>query len=103
LKNQDTYTLHKQSYRKFKRNRIYVGGVDHQWEMDLVDMQQHSAYNNGYRYMLTCIDSFSKMAWAGPLKDKGAKSICDAFNKILQDGRKPYRVRTDKGKEFVVC
>jgi len=64
-------------------------------------MQQYSSYNNGYRYMLTCIDSFSKMAWAMPLKDKGAKSICAAFKEILQDGRKPYRVRSDKGKEFV--
>jgi len=101
LKGQDTYTLHKQSYRKFKRNRIYVGGIDHQWELDLVDMQQHSALNDGYRYMLTSIDSFSKMAWIMPLRDKGAKSICDAFREILRNGRKPYRVRTDKGREFV--
>jgi len=101
LKNQDTYTLHKQAYRKFKRNRIYVGGVDHQWELDLVDMQQHSLKNDGFRYMLTCIDSFSKMAWAIPLKDKSASSIVNAFQKILVTGPKPYRVRTDKGKEFV--
>jgi len=101
LKNQDTYSLHKQAYRKFKRNRIYVGGVDHQWELDLVDMQQHSKHNYGYRYMLTCIDSFSKIGWAVPLKDKSAQSVCTAFKKILQDGRKPYRIRTDKGKEFV--
>jgi len=101
LKNNDTYTLHKQAYRKFKRNRIYVGGIDHQWELDLVDMQQHSIYNYGYRYMLTCIDSFSKMAYVMPLKDKGANSICEAFSKILQGGRKPDRVRTDKGREFV--
>jgi len=69
--------------------------------LDLVDMQQHSIQNDGYRYMLTCIDTFSKMAWAVAMKDKGGKSICDAFRQILQGGRKPYRVRTDKGKEFV--
>jgi len=101
LEKNDTYTLHKQAYRKFKRNRIYVGGVDHQWELDLVDMQQHSIHNDGFRYMLTCIDSFSKMAWVMPLKDKGARSICEAFIQILQGGRKPDRVRTDKGREFV--
>jgi len=64
-------------------------------------MQQHSVHNDGYQYMLTCIDSFCKMDWVVPLKDKGAKSICEAFNKILQSRRKPYRVRSDKGKEFV--
>jgi Integrase core domain/Chromo (CHRromatin Organisation MOdifier) domain len=101
LSSQDTYTLHKQAYRKFKRNKIYVAGIDHQWELDLVDMQQHSIHNNGYKYMLTCIDSFSKYAWAIPIKDKGAKSVSQAFASILNSKRMPYRVRTDKGKEFV--
>lgn len=101
LQKQDTYTLHKQAYKTFKRNKIYVGGIDHQWEMDLVDMQQHVALNNGYRYMLTCIDSFSKFAWVVPLKDKSAISIRNAFINILDKNRVPYRVRTDKGREFV--
>lgn len=101
LKTQDTYTLHKQAYRKFKRNKIYVGGIDHQWEIDLVDMQAHSHMNEKFKYMLTCIDSFSKFAWVAPLRDKTGQSIYEAFRNILEAKRIPYRVRSDKGKEFI--
>ena len=27
----DTYTLHKPIRRHFRRNRVIVGGIDHQW------------------------------------------------------------------------
>lgn len=101
LERQDTYTLHKQAYKKFKRNRIYVSGIDAQWEADLVDMQTYSAYNSGYKYMICCIDVFSKFAWVKPLRNKSANSICTAFKDIISNKRKPWCIRTDKGKEFI--
>ena len=39
LMKQDTYTLHKPIRRHFKRNRVIVGGIDQQWQMDLADVQ----------------------------------------------------------------
>ena len=33
LMKQDTYTLHKPIRRRFKRNRVMVGGIDQQWQM----------------------------------------------------------------------
>ena len=59
---QDTYTLHKPARRNFKRNRVIVGGIDEQWQMDLADMQSLKEYNDGYGYLLVCIDVFSKYA-----------------------------------------
>ena len=59
LKTQDSYTLHKPIRKNYTRNRVVVGGIDHQWQADLVDLQSLSRYNNGYRYLLTCIDIFS--------------------------------------------
>ena len=38
LMKQDTYTLHKPMRRRFRRNRVMVGGIDQQWQMDLADM-----------------------------------------------------------------
>jgi hypothetical protein len=35
-----------------------------------------------------------------PLKDKKGQSVTSAFENILQDGRRPTRIRTDKGQEF---
>lgn len=101
LREQPTYTLHKPIRRHFKRNRVEVHGIDHQWQADLVDMSSLKEYNRGYRYLLTCIDVFSKYAWAVPLEDKTGATLVKAFNNILKGKRKPRLLQTDKGTEFL--
>ena len=100
LMKQDTYTLHKPIHRRFKRNRVMVGGLDQQWQMDLADMQSIQKFNDGYRYLLVCIDVFSKYAWVIPLKNKTGPSLVEAFKLILTSGRKPEKFMTDQGTEF---
>ena len=56
--------------------------------------------NDGYKYLLVVIDIFSHYAWIEPLKDKTAKQITAAFNKILSEGHKPRRLRTDAATDF---
>ena len=47
LMKQDAYTLHKPIRRHFRRNRVMVGGIDQQWQMDLADMQSMQKFNDG--------------------------------------------------------
>ena len=64
-------------------------------------MQLISKFGKGFRFLLCVIDIFSKYAWVAPLKDKKGVSICDAFQKILdQSGRKPNKTWVDKESEF---
>ena len=64
-------------------------------------MQLISKFNKGFRFLLCAIDIFSKYAWVVPLKDKKDASIVNAFQKILdKSGRKPNKIRVDKGSEF---
>ena len=100
LRQQDTYTLHKPVRYRFKRNRVIVGGIDKEWEADLVIMDSLSKENNGYKYILTVIDVFSKYAWVEPLKTKSGENLVKAFEKILRKGRKPEKLHSDKGTEF---
>ena len=76
------------------------GGIDEQWQMDLADMQSMQKFNEGYHYLLVCIDVFSKYAWVVPLKNKTGLSLVDAFKTILSSGRKPEKIITDQGMEF---
>ncbi|GBM92731.1 Putative uncharacterized transposon-derived protein F54H12.3 [Araneus ventricosus] len=99
LETKESCTLHKSARRNFKRNRVIVGGIDEQFQADLLDMQFLSKFNNGYKYFLTCIDVFSKFAWAIPLKDKTGQSILNGFKKIFKE-RKPQLLQTDKGTKF---
>ena len=101
LMKQDAYTLHKPMRRHFKRNRVIVGGIDQQWQMDLADMQSMQKFNDGYRYLLVCIDVFSKYAWVVPLKNKTGPTLVEAFKVILASGRKPEKIMTDQGTEFL--
>lgn len=102
LKKQITYTLHKPVKLKFKTRSVIVYDIDEQWQLDLVDLSKLSKYNSGYKYLLVCIDVFSKYAWIKPLKSKSAHELDDALQKVfLQDNRQPLMIQTDKGTEFL--
>ena len=101
LSQQDTYTLHKPVRIHFRRNRVIVGGIDEQWQADLVDLSSLSKYNDGNHFLLTCIDVFSKYAWAIPIQRKTGSNLIVAFEAILKSGRKPEKLQTDAGTEFV--
>ena len=62
-------------------------------------MQKFAKLNRGYRYLLTCIDRFSKFAWVIPLKDKKGINVKNALQKIFKQ-RKPKFLWTDRGTEF---
>ena len=91
--------LHKPKRRNYLRRRIVVNHIDEIFAADLVEMQKFSKLNKGYRYLLTCIDIFSKFAWVIPLKDKRGIAIKNALEKIFNK-RKPKFLWTDNGKEF---
>ena len=52
------------------------------------------------KFLLTCIDVFSKYAWAIPLKNKNGKTVTDAFKKCFQNSRTCEKLQVDKGSEF---
>ena len=62
-------------------------------------MQKFAKLNKGYRYLLTCIDIFSKFAFVIPLKDKKGINIKNALQKIFKQ-RKCEFIWTDRGTEF---
>ena len=95
------YTLHKPARRRYKRSRVIVPGIDAQFQADLVDLQNLSRYNKGYKYLLTCIDIFSKFAFVLPLTTKQGQELVKSFQKILSTGRKPTNLQTDQGTEFL--
>ena len=100
LARQDAYTLHRPIRRRFPRRKIFARDIDYLWQADLVDMTHMVDYNDGYRFFLTVIDVFSKFAWAVALKKKDARTVSEAFESII-DERKPPKLQTDKGKEFI--
>jgi hypothetical protein len=100
LQSQDTQTLHTSTRRRFPRRQVVVYGIDHQWQVDLVDLAKLASYNKGFNYLLICMDVLSRYAWVVPLKDKTGKTLKEAFQVIFKSGRRPIRLQTDTGTEF---
>jgi hypothetical protein len=100
LSAQDAYTLHRPTRVHFPRRRTYTKGINDLFQIDLVDLGSISKYNSGYRYLLMCIDVFSKFAWCVPLKSKTGTEVTTAFENILAD-RKCNYLQADKGSEWL--
>ena len=91
--------LHKPKRKNYPRRRIIANHIDEIFAADLVEMQKFAKLNKGYRYLLTCIDIFSKYSWVIPLKDKTGITIKNTLEKIFKE-RKPKFLWTDRGNEF---
>src|SRR3569832_896277 len=85
----------------YLHNKVFVSSIDEQWQIDLADLYNLSMYNDGYKYLLNCIDVFSKYAWSIPLKSKQGTTVVEAFKTILDaSGRKPHKIQADAGTAF---
>ena len=96
-----TYTLHHPIQRNYSTRRVVVHQIDELWQADLADLQKLSQFNKGYKYLLVCIDIFSKYAWIRPLKTKTGLEIEAAFRDIFSEGRIPLMLQSDRGTEFL--
>ena len=103
LETQRVYSYHKPVRKKFLRNKTIVSGIDSQWQADLADVQSIANDDNGVRFILTCIDVFTKFAWVVPISDKSSKTMIKAFKTLFikAGARRPKKLQTDKGNEFL--
>lgn len=100
LSSNEGFTLHKE-FHKQRRNITYKHFKRYQFQMDLVEVQHLANKNSGTRYLLNCIDIFTRYAFVRPLKDKNARTVLDAFKSILEEAViPPYMIVMDKGTEF---
>ena len=99
---QATKELYQPVKRKFQRRKVMVYDVDDVWSCDLVEMpEEWRDDNKGYKYILNCVDVFSKYAWGVPLKNKSAKDVTNAFENVFEKSKRyPGHLWVDQGKEF---
>ena len=62
-----------------------MSGIDQLWQADLADMQPLAPQNEGYRFISTVIDVFSRKGWAKAVKSKKIQDIKPAFQQIFRE------------------
>lgn len=92
--------LHAPVRKHFKRREVIIKGIDDLFQADLVDMSAYARQNRGFHFLLTVIDTFSKFAWAVPLKDKSGPNVMRALSTVFKEGRIPKNLHTDEGTDF---
>jgi hypothetical protein len=92
----------KPARKKYPTRKVIANASNDIWAADLVQMTTFSTMNDGYSYILTIIDVFTRYAWAVPLQSKKAEDVLDAFKKAVaqNDNITPKHIWVDEGKEF---
>ena len=80
---------------------MYASEIYSLWDTDLAFVQDVAKENVGANYLLVVIDVFSKYVWVRPMKNKTVHSLLEVFDSGLSEGRKPEKLRTEKGTEFL--
>ena len=80
---------------------MYAPEIDTLWEADLSFVQDVAKENDGVSYLLVVIDVFSKYVWVRRMKDETTRCLLEVFDSILSGGRKPEKLRTYDGREFL--
>jgi hypothetical protein len=84
--------------RKFPRRRVVSGGFLNILTADLVEMEEV----DGFRYILSVIELYSRKAWGFPLKNKKTTTVVSKFKELFKElPENPSYLWTDLGKEFV--
>ena len=99
LKTVRTYTLHRRIVNKFKRKKTISPGKFFSIQADLVDYSKYAAKNDGFKWILTVLDIYTRYLYTFPLKNKGGEEVSKAFRKLFKE-YVPLSVYTDGGKEF---
>ena len=95
-----TYTRHKETARRYQ-NPTYKYFKRYQWQADLIEISNVSKYNNGFKFILSVIDIYTRFAWLRLMKTKQAGETCKQFADILSTVNvKPMTLSTDKGGEL---
>jgi Chromo (CHRromatin Organisation MOdifier) domain len=98
----DSYTLHREVKRPKTYNPFFIYSLREQVQMDLIDVRQLAAKNDGVTFILTAIDCFSKKAWLKTLVNKTAANTLEAIKELTAEIQPPMRsIFLDRGKEFL--
>lgn len=101
LEKYESYTLLREPRRPKKFNPVYTYHPRKTLCGDLFYFDKQSRFNNGFGYILSVIDSFSRKSWCIPIKRKTAECTLDAFKKLHQIHIGEFDVfMCDRGLEF---
>ena len=72
------------------------------WQIDLIDNSKKRRQPSGHRYIVVCIDSFSRFVFTEAIRDKRPETTLAAYRKIIarNSNKHPAELSLDRGGEW---
>ena len=100
LDKQATTQITKQVKTNTEFSTIISPGVRNNYQMDIMYLP-HPVQNENFKYLLTCIDVYSRYAFVKTLKTKSGPEVFEAAKELFLQNGKPVNLNVDEGKEFI--
>ena len=105
LKNQKKYQITRTQNHVINRP-ILSRNVNERYGIDCIDMtsfaKENGGINNGYKFILTVVDHFSRYVWARKMKTQTAINVTKALKSIVEETKTyPKIIQADNGSEFM--
>ena len=80
------------------KGKAFSRGLNSEWKVDLIDYS--NKVKAGPKYILICINSFSREAFGTALDSKTSVATAAALSELLGRHPRPEKISTDMGQEF---
>ena len=102
LKNQETHQVHQPKPKRTINQASVILNAFSRLQIDLIDMSTLAKINNGDHWILSAVDSFTKVGHAIPLKSKSGPAVFTGIQNILLSlPQLPLLIQSDNGSEFL--
>ena len=104
LESKPSYTKYKNRIRKFPRLQVGARFINDIWCMDLAQVDKLANWNSNTKFLMVCVDIFSRFIRVEPMKNKSSATTKNSFIKMCYQSHNtvslPKRLWVDRGKEF---
>ena len=85
-----------------KMGHILSNSPNEKWQLDIFYLIKYHKQNHGYKYILACIDIFTRKAYAIPLKLKDDQNVSEGIKEIIKQAQTtPYFITSDSDSTFL--
>ena len=91
--------MNKRVKKPKKYRRVFTHGIGFLWQADLLDFQNIKLQNDNFAYVCCIVDTFSKMLYTFPLKQKTSLEMVQTLSPLFAS-KPPKFCQTDPGTEF---
>ena len=100
LENQLVYQITKPVKSNKVFDTIVSPSLRNNYQMDIMYLP-NSKSNKGYKYLLTCIDVYSRYVFCLPVKKKEGSVVFRVIKKLFEENGIPKNLNIDEGAEFL--